>query len=70
MDRQLAINARSSAGRLTFPQENAPNGNTQLLAQYDAVDDPEDQVDPATGKADIDKFADFIVSSVRPHHWR
>jgi CxxC motif-containing protein (DUF1111 family) len=53
------LNEMGITNRL-FPQENAPNGNTQLLAQYDAVDDPEDQVDPATGKADIDKFADFM----------
>jgi CxxC motif-containing protein (DUF1111 family) len=43
-----------------FPTENAPNGNTQLLAKFDTVADPEDQVDPATGKADIDHFADFM----------
>jgi CxxC motif-containing protein (DUF1111 family) len=43
-----------------FPNENAPNGNAALLAKYDTVADPEDQVDPATGKADIDHFADFM----------
>jgi len=43
-----------------FPTENAPNGNAQLLAKYDKVADPEDQVDPATGNADIDHFADFM----------
>jgi CxxC motif-containing protein (DUF1111 family) len=43
-----------------FPVENAPNGNAALLAQYDLVADPEDAVDPATGKADIDHFADFM----------
>ena len=43
-----------------FPQENAPNGNAALLATYDLVADPEDDVDPVTGKADIDKFADFM----------
>ncbi|HTP99342.1 MAG TPA: di-heme oxidoredictase family protein [Casimicrobiaceae bacterium] len=43
-----------------FPKENAPDGNVALLAQYDLVADPEDQVDPATGKADIDHFADFM----------
>ena len=42
-----------------FPTENAPNGNTALLAQLDTVSDPEDPVD-ATGKADIDRFADFM----------
>jgi CxxC motif-containing protein (DUF1111 family) len=43
-----------------FPTENAPNGNTNLLAIADTVADPEDVVDPATGKADIDTFADFM----------
>lgn len=43
-----------------FPQENPPNGNAALLATYDLVADPEDEVDPATGKADIDRFADFM----------
>jgi CxxC motif-containing protein (DUF1111 family) len=43
-----------------FPNENAPNGNAALLAQFDAVADPEDQVDPVTGKGDIDAVADFM----------
>jgi CxxC motif-containing protein (DUF1111 family) len=43
-----------------FPTENAPNGNTSLLAIADTVADPEDVIDPATGKADIDRFADFM----------
>jgi len=43
-----------------FPTENAPNGNTALLAKYDKLTDPEDQVDPATGKSDIDMAADFM----------
>ncbi len=43
-----------------FPTENAPNGNLALLAQYDKFADPEDQVDPATGRSDIDKAADFM----------
>ena len=43
-----------------FPVENAPNGNTQLLAQYDTVADPEDVVDPTTGKADIDRVTEFM----------
>jgi CxxC motif-containing protein (DUF1111 family) len=43
-----------------FPQENAPNGNVALLMQYDKVPDPEDTTDPATGKADIDLFTDFM----------
>lgn len=43
-----------------FPDENAPNGNQELLAQFDAVLDPEDQVDEETGKGDIDHAADFM----------
>jgi CxxC motif-containing protein (DUF1111 family) len=43
-----------------FPAENAPNGNPALLSRYDKVADPEDGVDPATGRSDIDKFADFM----------
>lgn len=43
-----------------FPEENAPNGNASLLALYDKVADPEDTTDPATGKADIDLFADYM----------
>jgi len=43
-----------------FPTENAPNGNTALLALYDQVPDIEDTVDPATGKGDIDHAADFM----------
>jgi CxxC motif-containing protein (DUF1111 family) len=43
-----------------FPTENAPNGNTALLAQFDRVADLEDTVDPADGKADVDRLADFM----------
>jgi CxxC motif-containing protein (DUF1111 family) len=43
-----------------FPNENAPNGNMQLLAKFDTVADPEDEVDSETGKSDIDIFADFM----------
>lgn len=43
-----------------FPTENAPNGNTALLARFDRVLDPEDQIDPLTGKGDIDRVADFM----------
>lgn len=53
------LNEMGITNRL-FPQENAPNGNYALLAQYDTVLDPEDAVDPDTGKADIDRFADFM----------
>lgn len=40
--------------------QRAPNGNAQVLALYGLVVDPEDPVDPSTGKADIDRFADFM----------
>jgi CxxC motif-containing protein (DUF1111 family) len=43
-----------------FPTENAPNGNQALLARFDAVAEPEDVVDPATGKSDIDRATDFM----------
>jgi CxxC motif-containing protein (DUF1111 family) len=43
-----------------FPTENAPNGNTALLAQFDRLPDPEDVADPATGRSDIDAAADFM----------
>ncbi|EDY22447.1 protein of unknown function DUF1111 [Chthoniobacter flavus Ellin428] len=43
-----------------FPTENAPNGDQKLLAEFDKTADPEDQVDPATGKSDIDKAADYM----------
>ena len=43
-----------------FVAENAPNGKQSVLAQFDTVADPEDQVDLATGKADIDHAADFM----------
>jgi len=43
-----------------FPTENAPNGNTALLARFDTTADPEDQVDPATGRSDIDAAADYM----------
>ena len=53
------VNEMGITNRL-FPTENAPNGNQALLAQFDHVADPEDTTDPATGKADIDKLADFM----------
>jgi CxxC motif-containing protein (DUF1111 family) len=43
-----------------FPTENAPNGDTAALAAFDRFADPEDQVDPVTGKGDIDAAADFM----------
>lgn len=53
------LNEMGITNRL-FPVENAPNGNAQLLAQYDTVVDPEDVVDPTTGRGDIDRVADFM----------
>lgn len=53
------LNEMGITNRL-FPKENAPNGNTQLLAQLDRVADIEDQPDPATGLADIDRVANFM----------
>ncbi len=43
-----------------FPVENAPNGNTALLAAFDRFADPEDELDPVTEKGDIDAAADFM----------
>lgn len=53
------LNEMGITNRL-FPVENAPNGKEQLLRQYDTVADPEDVVDPATGRGDIDRVADFM----------
>lgn len=43
-----------------FPVENAPNGNTALLVNFDSLQDPEDRVDPVTGRGNIDRFTDFM----------
>ncbi|MEI8380953.1 MAG: di-heme oxidoredictase family protein [Planctomycetota bacterium] len=53
------LNEMGITNRL-FPTENAPNGNVALLNQLDKVKDPEDAVDPATGKAGIDVLADYM----------
>ena len=53
------LNEMGITNRL-FPSENAPNGNNALLAKYDKVEDPEDEVDPVTGRSDIDLFTDFM----------
>jgi CxxC motif-containing protein (DUF1111 family) len=42
-----------------LPTENAPNGNTALLAQYDTVEDPEDELDES-GMGDIDRSANYM----------
>lgn len=43
-----------------FPEENAPNGNTVLLERADQILDPEDEVNPATGRSDVDRTAAFM----------
>ena len=52
------VNEMGITSRL-FPVENAPNGNAQLLSQYDTVADPEDTLD-AQGRGDIDRLAEFM----------
>ncbi len=49
-----------------FPVENAPNGDVARLALFDLTVDPEDLVDPATDKSDIDLAADFMRLLARP----
>src|SRR5262249_43978704 len=51
---EIGINSRF------FPTDNAPNGKTNLMAPYVKTDGPEDEVDPATGKSDVDHFADYM----------
>lgn len=53
------LNEMGITSRL-FPLENAPNGDAAKLAAWDTVLDPEDEVDPATGRGDIDAAADFM----------
>lgn len=43
-----------------FPVENAPNGNQALLEKADRYADPEDVVDPAVNKTDVEKVTDFM----------
>ncbi len=43
-----------------FPYENAPNAINALLEAHGVPPAIEDQVDPATGRSDIDVAADFI----------
>jgi hypothetical protein len=42
-----------------LPTENAPNGNAAALQQFDTRPDPEDQNDPVTGLAMIDRLTDY-----------
>jgi CxxC motif-containing protein (DUF1111 family) len=53
------LNEMGITNRL-FPEENAPNGDLAKLAAFDLVADPEDTVDPATGRSDIDAAASFM----------
>ena len=53
------LNEMGITSRL-FPTENAPNGDVGKLAEFDHVADPEDTVDPATGRSDIDAAASFM----------
>ncbi len=53
------LNEMGITNRL-FPAENAPNGNQSLLRLLDKVSDPEDVVDPKTGKAGIDMVGDYM----------
>ena len=45
-----------------FSNDNAPDGNEALLEEYEpaGLPSPQDQPDPVTGKADIDRFTDFM----------
>lgn len=43
-----------------FPNENAPNGNMELLRRLQPHPVIEDSIDPVTGKSDIDVAADFM----------
>ncbi len=53
------VNEMGITSRL-FPTENAPNGDLAKLAVFDLVADPEDTVDPLTGRGDIDAAASFM----------
>ncbi|MEO6787247.1 MAG: di-heme oxidoredictase family protein, partial [Chthoniobacteraceae bacterium] len=43
-----------------FPKESAPNDDATKLTPFVLSDEIEDQIDPATGKSDIDVAADFM----------
>lgn len=53
------LNEMGITNRL-FPKENAPNGDLNLLTNYDKVADVEDATNPETGRSDIDAAADFM----------
>jgi CxxC motif-containing protein (DUF1111 family) len=43
-----------------FRADNAPNGKLELIDRADRILDPEDEADPATGRGDIDRVADYM----------
>jgi CxxC motif-containing protein (DUF1111 family) len=43
-----------------FPVEAAPRGSQALLAEFSTVGEPNDIIDPATGKGDVDRVTDFM----------
>lgn len=43
-----------------FPTENAPNGNRAAIARFIRASGVDDQADPTTGEADIDRVANFM----------
>ena len=43
-----------------FPLENVPNGSAVPVGRFDKLPDPEDVVDPATGRGDVDALADYM----------
>jgi CxxC motif-containing protein (DUF1111 family) len=53
------LNEMGVTGRY-FPEENAPNGNKELLASADKVLDPEDALAAGAVKSDSDLAADFM----------
>ena len=55
-----AYNAEMGITNRLFPRENAPNGNAALLARHDRVPELEDAPDPASGRSDFDRTADFM----------
>jgi CxxC motif-containing protein (DUF1111 family) len=56
-----AYNNEMGVTNRIFPTPHAPDGNTALLSHFLSLTaPPEDVADPVTGKADIDRFADYL----------
>lgn len=53
------VNEMGVTNRL-FRADNAPNGRLAVLDRADRVLDPEDETDPVSGKADIDRVTDYM----------